>query len=121
MAIAAGAGSELEQRVRASVELQLAGRLGDRASTRVSLADQDWVYQMVGRVVAEEHRLAGLSAQTEDSAALWRRVFGAVTPLGPLAEHLDRKSTRLNSSHLVISYAVFCLKKKTTDAVAPHH
>src|SRR5205807_10393254 len=28
------------------------------------------------------------------------------------AEFLDRKSTRLNSSHLVISYAVFCLKKK---------
>src|SRR5256885_4882076 len=27
-------------------------------------------------------------------------------------EHEDRKSTRLNSSHLVISYAVFCLKKK---------
>src|SRR5256885_7061983 len=27
-------------------------------------------------------------------------------------KHLDRKSTRLNSSHLVISYAVFCLKKK---------
>src|SRR5256885_2703818 len=34
------------------------------------------------------------------------------------AEHIavrDRKSTRLNSSHLVISYAVFCLKKKTQD------
>src|SRR5256885_5985347 len=28
----------------------------------------------------------------------------------------DRKSTRLNSSHLVISYAVFCLKKKTHPA-----
>src|SRR5256885_3455399 len=27
----------------------------------------------------------------------------------------DRKSTRLNSSHLVISYAVFCLKKKKTE------
>src|SRR5260221_5519090 len=27
----------------------------------------------------------------------------------------DRKSTRLNSSHTVISYAVFCLKKKTTN------
>src|SRR5438045_7488210 len=27
---------------------------------------------------------------------------------------IDRKSTRLNSSHLGISYAVFCLKKKTT-------
>src|SRR2546426_9178611 len=30
-------------------------------------------------------------------------------------QHGDRKSTRLNSSHLVISYAVFCLKKKTSD------
>src|SRR5690625_5572408 len=28
---------------------------------------------------------------------------------------LDRKSTRLNSSHVAISYAVFCLKKKKTD------
>src|ERR1022692_4003310 len=36
----------------------------------------------------------------------------------------DRKSTRLNSSHLVISYAVFCLKKKkrtlARHAVVPH-
>src|SRR3989442_5964649 len=37
----------------------------------------------------------------------------------PMAEvarrpFLDRKSTRLNSSHVRISYAVFCLKKKTT-------
>src|SRR5256885_16374443 len=31
----------------------------------------------------------------------------------PVGRGLDRKSTRLNSSHLVISYAVFCLKKKT--------
>src|SRR5256885_3264642 len=30
-----------------------------------------------------------------------------------MASRRDRKSTRLNSSHLVISYAVFCLKKKT--------
>src|SRR5256885_11294815 len=33
----------------------------------------------------------------------------------------DRKSTRLNSSHLVISYAVFCLKKKNSAATRPHH
>src|SRR2546426_7378872 len=32
--------------------------------------------------------------------------------LNDLGNNLDRKSTRLNSSHLVISYAVFCLKKK---------
>src|SRR5256885_4106960 len=30
----------------------------------------------------------------------------------------DRKSTRLNSSHLVISYAVFCLKKKNLRAIS---
>src|SRR5256885_16908143 len=37
-----------------------------------------------------------------------------------LAHGLDRKSTRLNSSHLVISYAVFCLKKKkSTNCRAP--
>src|SRR5947208_8892279 len=29
----------------------------------------------------------------------------------------DRKSTRLNSSHQIISYAVFCLKKKTSDTI----
>src|SRR3989454_2837857 len=43
----------------------------------------------------------------------------AVLPLVPLPRRhtqvLDRKSTRLNSSHLVISYAVFCLKKKKKD------
>src|SRR5256885_9700754 len=33
------------------------------------------------------------------------------------AHQLDRKSTRLNSSHLVISYAVFCLKKKNMTII----
>src|SRR5256885_12864572 len=33
----------------------------------------------------------------------------------------DRKSTRLNSSHLVISYAVFCLKKKNYHLTNSHH
>src|SRR5256885_13159280 len=41
-----------------------------------------------------------------------------------LASHIrareDRKSTRLNSSHLVISYAVFCLKKKKTKHKSTH-
>src|SRR5256885_16640703 len=37
---------------------------------------------------------------------------------GPQDRHPgDRKSTRLNSSHLVISYAVFCLKKKTAKTL----
>src|SRR5256885_8496437 len=33
---------------------------------------------------------------------------------------IDRKSTRLNSSHLVISYAVFCLKKKKNSSITIH-
>src|SRR5688572_31838225 len=37
--------------------------------------------------------------------------------VGVIAE--DRKSTRLNSSHSQISYAVFCLKKKTKDLNVP--
>src|SRR2546426_2640406 len=36
----------------------------------------------------------------------------AASPRTSPAHRQDRKSTRLNSSHLVISYAVFCLKKK---------
>src|SRR5256885_4296932 len=47
-----------------------------------------------------------------------------ISPVKPAAS-VDRKSTRLNSSHLVISYAVFCLKKKKTEfdslIVAHHH
>src|SRR5256885_7350597 len=41
-------------------------------------------------------------------------VVSALAATRPLA---DRKSTRLNSSHLVISYAVFCLKKKTNTHI----
>src|SRR5687768_17641405 len=63
---------------------------------------------------------------------LFRSVFGRRDPAhvltrGPargcrlhaLAD-LDRKSTRLNSSHGYISYAVFCLKKKKTTAFHPN-
>src|SRR5256885_1248238 len=41
-------------------------------------------------------------------------IWGKGKPVGAFVEcsNQDRKSTRLNSSHLVISYAVFCLKKK---------
>src|SRR5438874_9423117 len=38
--------------------------------------------------------------------------------LFPSRSAVDRKSTRLNSSHVEISYAVFCLKKKNTDMQA---
>src|SRR5207249_8258508 len=38
---------------------------------------------------------------------------GASSTIDLAARRIDRKSTRLNSSHVSISYAVFCLKKKT--------
>src|SRR5256885_2767097 len=41
-------------------------------------------------------------------------ITGASSGIGAA---LDRKSTRLNSSHLVISYAVFCLKKKKKSTI----
>src|SRR5437870_9030667 len=43
---------------------------------------------------------------------------GAIPRAEPAAD-ADRKSTRLNSSHVAISYAVFCLKKKKTTDTTP--
>src|SRR2546422_6773130 len=53
-------------------------------------------------------------ARTDDRAE--RR--GAVSLARP---SLDRKSTRLNSSHGYISYAVFCLKKKKSEETVRHY
>src|SRR5438477_8036847 len=62
-------------------------------------------------VVAKADRVA----QVEAIAAKWE--LGA-TAIGRVTE--DRKSTRLNSSHMSISYAVFCLKKKKNNQVTRH-
>src|SRR5690625_7052497 len=53
----------------------------------------------------------------QQNASLYARLYtdeGTLSPLGgrPASDGEDRKSTRLNSSHVAISYAVFCLKKK---------
>src|SRR5688500_19715375 len=52
-----------------------------------------------------------LAGQTEKQGA-GPQVGGGGQELPSQERKRDRKSTRLNSSHLVISYAVFCLKKK---------
>src|SRR5687768_17674685 len=44
------------------------------------------------------------------------RLVDVFLELGVTRKRIDRKSTRLNSSHGYISYAVFCLKKKSTGA-----
>src|SRR5256885_8974963 len=48
-----------------------------------------------------------------------RLLVDAHPGLGEDMRSRDRKSTRLNSSHLVISYAVFCLKKKKQKSTRP--
>src|SRR5438094_5808405 len=56
------------------------------------------------------------SAPAENAAA---RVPSSGSPHRHSERQQDRKSTRLNSSHRTISYAVFCLKKKNTSAAIP--
>src|SRR2546427_2478231 len=62
-------------------------------------------------------RSAAVSEGLVDGAALAGTAGGQSAPGRISGIDLDRKSTRLNSSHSQISYAVFCLEKKTNDAV----
>src|SRR6266850_8585140 len=69
--------------------------------------------------VAQKRLARGLRLNHPEAVALIATVLLELIRDGKsVAElmDLDRKSTRLNSSHLVISYAVFCLKKKKTTA-----
>src|SRR5258708_21690589 len=57
--------------------------------------------------VRDTRQLSGASGATGSIASVIR-----VARIDPGGADRDRKSTRLNSSHQIISYAVFCLKKK---------
>src|SRR3712207_9013717 len=57
----------------------------------------------------------GRASNSRASRHLWGTPACSDTPGNqPDGQHQDRKSTRLNSSHANISYAVFCLKKQKT-------
>src|SRR5258708_24221968 len=56
----------------------------------------------------------GAGPTADESAASGAPLDGRNPPDG--GRYTDRKSTRLNSSHQIISYAVFCLKKKKTSS-----
>src|SRR5438034_7922677 len=61
---------------------------------------------------AAARRVPGLHRSVVGLDELLRERQSEPGALGLRGEERDRKSTRLNSSHTVISYAVFCLKKK---------
>src|SRR5690606_39976918 len=54
------------------------------------------------------------NGNTEEAFKFYQSVFGGELQIVRFRDMGDRKSTRLNSSHVKISYAVFCLKKKST-------
>src|SRR2546427_9269250 len=71
-----------------------------------------WVTDVVAdRLAAVRQRYEVRSGNDNGEAAAWADVV--ILAVKPQDDHVrDRKSTRLNSSHSQISYAVFCLKNK---------
>src|SRR3989442_11930025 len=54
----------------------------------------------------------------DELIAKWEEFFEEMGYLSKIIAVADRKSTRLNSSHVRISYAVFCLKKKKNKSIS---
>src|SRR5690554_7322069 len=65
------------------------------------------------------HNLPRLSDQYSFCRKYYEPLMQSEYPQQQMVSIEDRKSTRLNSSHVRISYAVFCLKKKNTRSVPP--
>src|SRR2546426_3374105 len=86
-----------------------------RRPPRSTLFPYTTLFRSAPRAVAW-HRSVDAEHSKGQEDARRSRAGGAGATDGEVSEGaprpLDRKSTRLNSSHLVISYAVFCLKKK---------
>src|SRR5207244_10823499 len=66
------------------------------------------------RIAGDDHHLdVELLEEPDDVQGKMTHLRLIAGPVGEMPK-IDRKSTRLNSSHQIISYAVFCLKKKKT-------
>src|SRR3712207_9310156 len=85
----------------------------DTATTEIYTLSLHDALPIFGQLVQQPHVLAApLLGERGHGDADDLPVVGGVEAQVGLADRLDRKSTRLNSSHANISYAVFCLKKK---------
>src|SRR5690606_25681121 len=89
-----------------SVHRQYSTRLAATAGASARELDSFLRVHMAAMQVLADRRVA---EDDIDDLARWEADLTRVTRHYPV---LDRKSTRLNSSHVKISYAVFCLKKK---------
>src|SRR5256886_12567189 len=74
----------------------------------------DEIYDRVA-ALARQHRSTLIFVNTRRMSERMAHHLGERLGKDAVAAHQDRKSTRLNSSHSQISYAVFCLKKKSCD------
>src|SRR5690348_17991639 len=84
-----------------------------RRSSDLSLdAAKDFPGALIGSGAGTDHLSPGADVTVDDVIRAYEEQCAAVEKLG--GDRQDRKSTRLNSSHPSISYAVFCLKKKNT-------
>src|SRR5688572_31396464 len=85
-------------------------------ATRVFRRSESGVFILPSIVCAKKRSRKHLtrSANEAASSSCTNRVCATPSPKKPT----DRKSTRLNSSHSQISYAVFCLKKKKNNKVS---
>src|SRR5204863_3728063 len=85
-----------------------------RSSLRTRLCDADRSHRSGGIARLRRRRWAGCRPRREDTVGVGSRAERSPerSPANRHPRYPDRKSTRLNSSHVEISYAVFCLKKK---------
>lgn len=101
MAVTSTDHAAIESVTRTQVESEIAAELVRRDRTRLRVDDQQWVGELVRRVVAAEQARALAAIGRDDLELLCKRILAAVTPLGPLAEHLvdpDVEEVRINGS-----------------------
>src|SRR3989454_5257309 len=95
----------------------LASQTSADTAAAVRVADtavHGWLALVDKGQISESWDEAALTFQVAVTKAKWVQAVKQAR-----GKRQDRKSTRLNSSHLVISYAVFCLKKKKTTGNPP--
>src|SRR3712207_8321008 len=89
----------------------------DTATTEIYTLSLHDALPILRRRRAQEVRAAGLGHRVRPDELRWHPQVPERRAGGGVHQGQDRKSTRLNSSHANISYAVFCLKKKKQQLI----